>query len=115
MVFALAESFHNLGTRIELLIGGPPTIGKGAVAALDKAEMIRAHFNIENQDETSKKYEESCKYYDDLSGRMVGSNLTLDVYGFCVDQFGIAELRTLVQKTGGLCVIQEEFSHTQHT
>lgn len=106
---ALSESFKCLGARMAILIGGPPTIGKGVVASTEKANMIRAHFNLEKGDETAQIYEASLKFYDELTPRLIENNTTVDVFGFSVDQFGIAEMREMVKKTGGFCVIQEEF------
>jgi len=109
LAIAMAGSYISSGIRIELLIGGPTTIGGGAVAALPHENMIRSHYNIMNNDEKGVMYSTSAKYYDAFVDQLIAVNATVDVYGFSLDQFGMAEMRNLVNKTGGYSVIQEEF------
>lgn len=35
--------------------------------------------------------------------------MVVDFFAFCLDQFGLFEMKTLSEKTGGYVVVQEEF------
>lgn len=37
------------------------------------------------------------------------AQLIVDFFGFSLDQFGLYEMKTLAEKTGGYVVVQEEF------
>lgn len=36
--------------------------------------------------------------------------MTIDIYGFSVDQFGLFEMKSMAEKTGGYIVVNEEFN-----
>ena len=71
--------------------------------------MIRARFNLEKGDEKATLFEESKKFYDSLVPILQANRLTVDIFGFATDQFGLSEMKNLVSKTGGVAVVQEEF------
>lgn len=45
-----------------------------------------------------------------MCDRLIQNKLTVDIYGFSTDQFGISEMKNMVSRTGGICIIQEEFT-----
>jgi protein transport protein SEC23 len=98
------------GARIVALLGGPATIGSGLVASLNKDEIIRAHCDFEEETEKTKVFKEAYTSYKKLSETFIANSLTLDLFGFSTDQFGIAEMKPLVASTGGLTFMHEEFN-----
>ncbi|MES1923632.1 Protein transport protein Sec23A, partial [Bonamia ostreae] len=50
------------------------------------------------------------KFYNDLSIRCTKSNLVIDVFACSLDQVGLAEMKSLVESTGGHIVLCESFS-----
>lgn len=106
----VASAMKAGGARILALLGGPATIGAGIVASLSKDEIIRAHCDFEEDTEKTKIFKESYTTYKKLSETFIANNLTLDLFGFSTDQFGIAEMKPLVSSTGGLAYMHEEFN-----
>ena len=33
--------------------------------------------------------------------------MVLDIFGFCLDQFGLLEMKTIAEKTGGYIIVNE--------
>jgi protein transport protein SEC23 len=54
-------------------------------------------------------YTKAIKYYDGLTKRMIAKKIVLDIFGFTLDQFGLLEMKKLIEHGGGLLVTQEEF------
>lgn len=50
-------------------------------------------------------------YFDSLAGKIVDAGHTLDVFACSLDQVGLAEMRTIVARTGGIACLAEEFKH----
>lgn len=107
---ALGISFKNFGGRVVCCLGGPATIGEGTVASLKKEEIMRAHFDLEQETEKAKVFKDAYTVYEALSKKFIASNLTVDIFGFSTDQFGLAEMKPLVDCTGGLVFMHEEFN-----
>ena len=36
--------------------------------------------------------------------------MVIDIFGFSLDQFGLLEMKTMSEKTGGYIVVNEEFN-----
>lgn len=59
VALALCQSYSCQGARIELMVGGPTTLGKGVVAGMKHSDMIRSYLNIEKGDEKAQLFEAS--------------------------------------------------------
>lgn len=107
---ALGSASKSNGGRILALLGGPATIGSGIVASLNKGEIIRAHCDFEEETEKVKVFKESFQIYQKLAETFFANSLTLDIFGFATDQFGVAEMKAILGATGGLAFMHEEFN-----
>ncbi|KAI3932834.1 hypothetical protein MKX01_031816 [Papaver californicum] len=79
------------GARIIALVGGPCTEGPGTDAA--------PHFY------------KAVKFYENLSKQLVSQGHVLDLFASALDQVGVAEMKVVFEKTGGLVVLAESFGH----
>ena len=98
-----------MGARIINLMGGPPTLGHAPVATLEKVNTMRAQMDLEKGDFQAEMFNNARKFYDEFLKRCVQNKTTVDVFGFSLDQFGMAEMKYIVENTGGFSIIQEEF------
>ena len=107
---AIGQMVKSNGGRIVCCLGGPATLGEGIVASTGKEEIIRAHCDLEEDTEKSKIYKEACASYKKITDRLVSLQLTLDIFGFSNDQWGLGEMKSMVTSTGGLVFMHEEFN-----
>lgn len=97
------------GSRILTFIGGPCTFGPGKVVGIKLEEMIRNWVDIQKNNEFAKHVKNAIKYYQGLAQRAIKSGQTIDIFAFTLDQFGLHEMRSLYEKTGGIAVTNELF------
>ena len=50
-------------------------------------------------------------FYDSLMGVLVKNYHTMDMWAFGLDQFGLLEMKNMVNATGGMLAMHEEFDH----
>ena len=93
--------------RILSFLGTPPTIGPGKIVGLERKEHIRSQHDIIKNRTTH--YKAACDYYKTLSARAVKVHFAVDIFACCLDQIGLAEMRTLVEDTGGYLVLDDSF------
>ena len=99
-----------MGSRVMTLVGGPCTIGPGAVIGVKLKEMLRSHHDIRNNSSIIGKYMTKAKaYYEGLTKRCTVNNITVDFFAFALDQFGLVEMQTLPKQTGGYIIFHELF------
>lgn len=103
------ESFGGVG-RLTAIIGGPCTSGQGKVVSEQLSENYRDHTALETNTDKIDAFKKSQKFYDDILERLVKIGVTADLFAFSLDQFGCAEMRNLIEKSGGLVVNQEQFA-----
>eukprot|EP00330_Aristerostoma_sp_ATCC50986_P011343 CAMPEP_0114602824 /NCGR_PEP_ID=MMETSP0125-20121206/25371_1 /TAXON_ID=485358 ORGANISM="Aristerostoma sp., Strain ATCC 50986" /NCGR_SAMPLE_ID=MMETSP0125 /ASSEMBLY_ACC=CAM_ASM_000245 /LENGTH=146 /DNA_ID=CAMNT_0001813295 /DNA_START=787 /DNA_END=1227 /DNA_ORIENTATION=+ len=84
-------------------MGGPCTFGPGKVVGIKLEDMIRNWVDIQ------KNNEFASKFYQALTQRAIKAGQTVDIFAFTLDQFGLHEMRTLCDKTGGIAVTNEMF------
>jgi len=104
----ILEAFGN-ASRLTLFQGGPTTHGPGKIISDSLAENFRGHTDLEQNSDRINQFKKAAAFYDSLLERAVKSNISVDQFAFCLDQFGIAEMRSLIEKSGGIVVNQEEF------
>lgn len=107
---ALGSASKANGGRIVAMLGGPATIGSGIIASLSKDQIIRAHCDFEEDTEKVKVFNESFQTYQKLAETFFANSLTLDIFGFAIDQLGIAEMKAIIGATGGMTFMHEEFN-----
>ncbi|KAJ2489629.1 GTPase-activating protein S23 [Coemansia sp. RSA 2050] len=103
----MESAFPNAGGRIMLFCGGPATQGPGMVVGPELKEPIRSHHDIEK--ETDRYYRKAVKFYEVLAKRSAASGHAIDIFSGCLDQVGLAEMKYLVNWTGGSMVLTDSF------
>ncbi|XP_020212649.1 protein transport protein SEC23 [Cajanus cajan] len=96
--------------RIMAFIGGPATEGPAPIVSKQLSEPIRSHKDLDK--DSVSHYHKCVKFYDGLSKQLVHQGHVLDLFACALDQVGIAELKTAVERTGGLVVLAESFGHS---
>lgn len=91
-------------------IGGPSTLGPGAIVSRELSEPIRSHKDIGK--DSAPYYQEAVEFYEKLAKQLVHQGHVLDVFASSVDQVGIAEMKVAVEQTGGFVVLAESFGHS---
>ena len=103
------EAFGNSG-RISTIVGGPCTFGPGRIIAPELSQTFRAHSELENESDKITAFRKASIFYEQLLEKVSRIGITVDLFAFCLDQFGVAEMRPLIEKSGGIVVNQEEFT-----
>ena len=55
---------------------------------------------------------QTTEFYNSLIPYLNKHHISVDLFAFCLTQFGLSEMRNLINKTGGLVVNDEEFSNS---
>eukprot|EP00850_Spirogloea_muscicola_P001226 SM000004S15096 [mRNA] locus=s4:1232983:1238730:+ [translate_table: standard] len=98
------------GARILTFVGGPCTEGPGTIVSKDLTEAVRSHKDLDK--DAVPHYNKACKFFDSLAKQLVSQGHVLDLFASALDQVGIAEMKTAVEKSGGLVVLSESFGHS---
>ncbi|CAF2049920.1 unnamed protein product [Brassica napus] len=106
----LGACFPGAAARIMAFIGGPSTLGPGAIVSRELSEPIRSHKDIGK--DSAPYYQEAVEFYEKLAKQLVHQGHVLDVFASSVDQVGIAEMKVAVEQTGGFVVLAESFGHS---
>ncbi|GFY92983.1 Sec23/Sec24 protein transport family protein [Actinidia rufa] len=51
------------------------------------------------------------QFYEELAKQLVGQGHVLDLFASALDQVGVAEMKVIIERTGGLVVLAESFGH----
>mmetsp|Transcript_18739 Transcript_18739/g.75307 ORF Transcript_18739/g.75307 Transcript_18739/m.75307 type:complete len:756 (-) Transcript_18739:1555-3822(-) len=108
-VALLESSYQGYGARVVALLGGPPTQDPGKVVKLELGDTLRSHADIER--DYAPFYRKAVKAFDTIATRAVNAGHTIDVFSCSLDQVGLYEMRSCVDRTGGYFVTSEAFSH----
>lgn len=108
----LEKTVPKRGSRVMAFIGGPPTIGPGAIAALKLGEPIRSHTDIEENTTNARFHKPAQKFYETLALRCVKNCHIVDLFCCNLDQVGLVEFMPTVQKTGGVVVLGDSFKQS---
>jgi len=106
----LESAFARRGARIMMFLQGPPTIGPGAVVGRPKSESLRAHIDLAKG--TAPFFKPAVKFYSTMADRAVASAHVVDIFACSLDQFGLLEMRVVIEKTGGLMVMGDSFGQS---
>ena len=121
----LETTYPNTGARIMLFAGGPATEGPGMVDSNELKEPIRSHHEIER--DTVKHYKRANKvyphpsdvyffsnaifqFYEGLAIRASNNGHAINLFGGCLDQVGLLEMRSLPNSTNGVVVLSDSFT-----
>ncbi|KAA8498136.1 Protein transport protein SEC23 [Porphyridium purpureum] len=105
----LENSHANFGARIELLVGGPCTVEPGKVAGLKLDDILRSHNDIEK--EQAPYVKKALAAYEAIAARAVNAGHTIDIWACALDQVGLYEMKSCVDRTAGMFVLAESFNH----
>ncbi|KAJ2798043.1 GTPase-activating protein S23 [Coemansia guatemalensis] len=103
----MESAFPNAGGRIMLFCGGPATQGPGMVVGPELKEPIRSHHDIDK--ESDRHYRKAIKFYEGLARRAAASGHAMDIFSGCLDQVGLAEMKSMVNWSGGSMVLTDSF------
>ncbi|PWA87487.1 sec23/Sec24 protein transport family protein [Artemisia annua] len=106
----LGACMPGTGARIVALVGGPCTEGPGSIVSKDLSEPVRSHKDLDK--DAAPYFRKAVQFYEELSKQMVSQGHVLDLFASALDQVGVAEMKVLIEKTGGLCVLAESFGHS---
>lgn len=105
----LEVSCPGVPARIELLVGGPGTVDPGKVVSLELGDAVRSHSDIDR--DNAPFHKAALKAFDAIAARAVNAGHTIDVWACCLDQVGNYEMKSCVDRTGGIVVVAESFNH----
>lgn len=104
----LASTFPGLGARLMLFSGGLCTLNPGLIVGNKLKEPIRSHSDIDK--DNAKHFKKATKFYDGLAAKAVKNSHVIDVFGGCLDQIGMLEMKNLTHLTGGTLLLSDAFT-----
>ena len=110
----IASCFSCQGTKIASFLGGACTFGPGRIISEKLEDHFRSHVDLEKNATKLSEFNKAKKFYSGMIDRFVKFNLTLDLFSFCLDQYGLGEMSALVQQSGGLVINHEEFKDKEY-
>ncbi|XXG41471.1 hypothetical protein AAC387_Pa01g1921 [Persea americana] len=105
----LGACLPGTGARIIALVGGPCTEGPGMIVSKDLSEPVRSHKDLDK--DAAPHFNKAVKFYENLAKQLVSQGHVLDLFASALDQVGVAEMKVVIEKTGGLVVLAESFGH----
>lgn len=109
----LEATVAGVGARVELLVAGPGTVNPGRVVALELGDAVRSHSDIDK--DNAPFHKAALKEFDDIAARAVNAGHAIDVWACALDQVGAYEMKSCVDRTGGVFVVSESFEHPMFT
>ncbi|XP_077212973.1 protein transport protein SEC23 E-like [Tasmannia lanceolata] len=106
----LGACMPGTGARIIALVGGPCTEGPGTIVSKDLSEPVRSHKDLDK--DAAPHFNKAVKFYDNIAKQLVSQGHVLDLFASALDQVGVAEMKVIVERTGGLVVLAESFGHS---
>ncbi|GMH38572.1 hypothetical protein BSKO_06456 [Bryopsis sp. KO-2023] len=95
--------------RLMLFVGGPCTEGPGKVVSRELAEHMRSHKDLAK--DTAPYYRKAVKLYASIADMMIAQGHTFDLFLSALDQVGLAEMKEIVERTGGMAVQTDTFTN----
>ncbi|CAJ1994053.1 protein transport protein Sec23-like protein [Leishmania donovani] len=99
----------NTGSCILTFMSGVCTSGPGIVVDVSREKMIRVHADIRDETAAATYWSTSCAFYEKLMHRIVAQGHSLNCFVASLDQFGLAEMKTCVQSSGGVVLNAESW------
>lgn len=104
----LETQFPNCGARVMVFCGGPCSVGPGMVLSNELRESMRSHHEIDAG--SAKYFQKASTFYEGLAKRAAANGHIVDLLAACLDQVGLAEMKSLANSSGGNIVMSESFS-----
>lgn len=101
----------GINTRFVCTIGGPCTVGVGKVVNLPRKNTIRSYVDIFENNENVEHVLTATTFYDGLADLLVKNKHTMDIWSYGLDQFGLMQMKSMVNGTGGMLAMHQEFNH----
>jgi protein transport protein SEC23 len=98
------------GGRVMMFVAGPPTQGPGLIVSRDKNETIRSHPDLMKN--AAPHHKAAVKFYLELTERATTCGHVVDFFACSLDQVGLLEIKTCVDRTGGIMVLGDSFSQS---
>lgn len=109
IIVSLLETLYpQSAARLMLFVGGPCTVGPGMVVGPELKDPIRSHHDIDA--DRAKYYKKACNFYETLAKRSATNGYSVDILTGCLDQVGMAEMKSLSNFTGGNMILAESFA-----
>ncbi len=67
-----------------MFMGGPPTVGGGAIVGRARSEDIRSHTDLAK--DRAPLFKSACSYYGALGDRLAANSHVVDVFACSLDQ-----------------------------
>lgn len=61
--------------------------------------------------ENAQFVKKATAFYEVLAKTIIDNKCTMDMWAYGLDQFGLMEMREMVNQSGGLMAMQEQFNH----
>ncbi|KAL8106124.1 protein transport protein SEC23 E-like [Apium graveolens] len=106
----LGACLPGTGARIIALVGGPCTEGPGSIVSKDLSEPVRSHKDLDK--DAAPYFRKAVQFYEELAKQLVSQGHVLDLFASALDQVGVAEMKVVIERTGGLVVLSESFGHS---
>jgi len=103
----LETTFRERSARIMTFLGGPPTVGAGAVVSTDAKEIMRSHTDLAKH--SAPHVKKATEFYTALANRAATNGHVIDIFACSLDQIGLLEMKPLIERTGGLFVQDDSF------
>jgi len=110
-VALLESAYRGFGGRIMTFLAGPCTQGPGQTVSDDLGESLRLHNDLKA--DTAPYFAKSKRFYDFMVPRCVANGHTVDAFVGSLDQVGVAEMKSLIQGTGGVVLFGDSFTSNQ--
>jgi protein transport protein SEC23 len=86
-------------------------VGPGKVVDLPLKNTIRVYMDILESSENAQFMKSATKFYESLARTIIENKCTIDMWAYGLDQFGLMEMREMVNQSGGLMAMQEMFNY----
>ena len=92
-----------------VFVTGPCTLGPGSIVSSNLDESIRSHQDLDKG--IAKLFKAAEKHYGQLSSDLIECGHVVDVFACALEQVGLAEMCSMMEKTGGTMVLTESYHH----
>lgn len=106
----LESSCARSGARIMMFTSGPATVGPGAIVSRSLTDAMRSHTDLMKGH--APLFEEATAFYTGLAARCAAASHVIDIFACALDQVGLLEMNSLIQKTGGQVVLADSFGQS---
>jgi len=95
--------------RILLYVGGGCSYGPGAVVSGNYSQSIRSYWEVIRG--KAPLYAPACAFFEALALKCCAHSFVVDLLAGSLDQYGLGEMKCLMEMTGGSVVLDDSFTH----